>query len=133
MACSDACSARVVLEPPKREHVLEALFGDDRFHVVLATLAGVVTHAGFPGVVCDASVAVWLVTPAALGLPTPLDGAQKRKRVCLGLGVRGVMPAPLGTFGALCGRRVAGGLARRCALARSSLFAVFLLRHASVL
>jgi len=89
-----ARSARVVLKAPKREHVFEALFGDDRFQWVMAVLTEVMTGPGFPSAMPLADVSMRFGMIATLGCAAALDRAQKRKRRTFGPCGPGVLVGP---------------------------------------
>ena len=68
----------MVLEPPKSEHVFEALFGDDGFGMVVCALWGMVRLAAlFVGVVRGTAHSAELEMLAALRSAATLDGAQE--------------------------------------------------------
>ncbi|HEY3254283.1 MAG TPA: hypothetical protein VGJ91_10055 [Polyangiaceae bacterium] len=114
----------MVLEPPKGEHVLEALYGDDRFRVVVSALFEMVSFGALlVGVMRCAARSTELEMLPVLCRATALDSPQERERVRLVMGVRRVVVAAFGMMGV---RGVSDDLAWRGAL---ELLAVLLLRH----
>jgi hypothetical protein len=124
----------VVLKPSIREHVLEALFRDDWFPVMMMrALVSLMTLSPFlVRVVAMAAYSVELEARHVLCGATAFDGTQQWKRVVvLRSWLRVVVLAVFGALRPLGMRAMFGDLVVLCALSRSSLLAVFLLGHES--
>jgi len=105
----------VVLEPSHREHLLEALFRDDGFGVVVTAFPCRV-RAVLVRVVTRMPHFMGLARLTTLRLVTALDGAQERRRVGFWPRALAVTLGTFGAFGALGRfgvRRVLGRVGRR--------------------
>jgi len=102
----------VVLEPSHREHLLEALFRDDGFGVVVTALACRV-RAVLVKVVTRMPHFMGLAMLIPLRLVTALDGAQERRRVGFWPRALAVTLGTFGAFGRFGVRRVLGRVGRR--------------------